>query len=195
MIKHAIHRSRKTIWFSPPYSRIFKTNIFKKLLQLIRKNFNKNPKLNRTFNKNTLKLSYCSIPNICSVVKQQNERIWNDEAKSHATNYRVKDNFPLNGKCLDTCIIYKANVITDTKNFTYFGACEGNLKTTTTTTRSGSENDTELSKLILNLNDNSKILSIEYKTVSYKCGSQGCKFCLSEKVSSEQNPRIIKQKN
>ena len=45
-------RTRKVIWFNPPYSKNVKTNVGKYFIQLIQKHFTKDHKLNKIFNKN-----------------------------------------------------------------------------------------------------------------------------------------------
>ena len=50
-------RKRKIIWFNPPYSNNVKRNVGKQFLKLVRRHFPKGHKLNKIFNKNTLKVS------------------------------------------------------------------------------------------------------------------------------------------
>ena len=51
-------RRRKIIWFNPPHSRSVKTNIGKNFSRLLVKHFPANNKMHKTFNKNTVKVSY-----------------------------------------------------------------------------------------------------------------------------------------
>ena len=51
-------RRGKIIWFNPPHTRSMKTNIGKHFLHLLVKHFPANNKMHKTFNKNTVKLSY-----------------------------------------------------------------------------------------------------------------------------------------
>ena len=48
--------------------------------------------------------------------------------EKRSCNYRVKDNCPLDGKCLHECIVYQANVITNNQCKEYFGTAEGEFK-------------------------------------------------------------------
>ena len=51
-------RKRKIIWHNPPYSANIKTNIGKTFLNLIKnKHFPKTNKLQKIFNRNTVKIS------------------------------------------------------------------------------------------------------------------------------------------
>ena len=62
-------RKRKIIWYNPPYSANIKTNIGKTFLNLIKnKHFPKTNKLHKTFNRNTVKISYNCMSNIPSII-------------------------------------------------------------------------------------------------------------------------------
>ena len=61
-------RQLKIIWFNPPYSIIAKSNVRKQFLKLVRRHFRKCHKLNKIFNKNTLKVSYSCMRNMSSVL-------------------------------------------------------------------------------------------------------------------------------
>ena len=50
--KKSKNRSRKIIWFRPPWSDSISTNIRAKFLKLVRKHFGKPNQLNKIFNKN-----------------------------------------------------------------------------------------------------------------------------------------------
>ena len=62
------NRTRKIIWFDPPYRQNVKTNISKILIKLIKKHFPKEHKLNKIFNTNTVKLSYSCMPNMSGII-------------------------------------------------------------------------------------------------------------------------------
>ena len=187
-------RSRKIIWFNPPYNKQVKTEIGKTFLKLIKKHFPKRNRLHKIFNKNTIKISYCCTSNIENIIKQHNAKVLNptkrDELKP--CNCRNKQNCPLDGKCLSTCIIYKADVETDIMKSSYYGTCEGEFKTrfnnhTKSFRLRKYENDTELSKYIWKLKDANTSYSLKWsveKTATpYKCGTRKCDLCLSEKVA------------
>ena len=61
-------RSRKTIYFNPPFCNSVETNIGKKFLDLDRLHFPKNNKFHKIFNKNTIKISYSCLPNIRNII-------------------------------------------------------------------------------------------------------------------------------
>ena len=103
-----------------------KTNIGKKFLAVIRKSFPTSNPLSEIFNKSIIKISYCCLPNIKSIIDCHNkeitnkkpERLDNSETKC---NCRDKSNCPLNGKCLEDRLIYKATVETDNSKESYVG--------------------------------------------------------------------------
>ena len=117
------NRNRKVIWFNPPYSLNVKTNIGKVFLKLVRKHFPRSHKLSKIFNLNTIKISYSSMPNIKNLIKQHNSKILsNDQDKvQRPCNCRMKESCPLNGKCLHQCMIYKAELTTNTIYEEYYG--------------------------------------------------------------------------
>ena len=62
------NRLRKAIWFNPPFNQNVKINIRKTFLKARQTKFLKHHKLNKIFNKNTLKLSYCNLKNMSSII-------------------------------------------------------------------------------------------------------------------------------
>ena len=69
------NRNRKVIWFNPPFSLNVKTNIGKEFFKLICKNFPRNHSFRKIFNLNTIKISYSSMKNMKSLIKQHNARV------------------------------------------------------------------------------------------------------------------------
>ena len=140
------------IWFNPTFSLNVKTNIGKELFKLICKHFCSNDSFRKIFNLTTIKISYSSMKNMKNLIKQHNARVLkNQEHSEKICNCRVKDNCPLNGKCLHKCIVYQTNVITNSECKEYFGAAEGEFKLhynnhTMSFRYKKHVNDTELSK-------------------------------------------------
>ena len=99
-----------------------KTNIGKVFLKLVRKHFPRSHKLSKIFNLNTIKISYSSMPNVKNLIKQHNSKILNKDRDKiqRPCNCRMKDNCPLNGKCLHQCMVYKAEVSTNTTYKEYY---------------------------------------------------------------------------
>ena len=155
------NRNRKVIWFNPPYSLNVKTNIDKVFLKLVRKHFPRSHKLSKIFNLNTIKISYCSMPNIKNLIKQHNSKILNKDRDKiqQPSNCKIKEGCPLNGKCLDQCMVYKAEVSTNITYKEYYGASEGGFKSRYNNQMKSFRNishinDTELSKYLWTLKKN-----------------------------------------
>ena len=55
------------------------------------------------------------MKNMKNLIKQHNARVLKNQeySEKRSCNCRVKDNFPLDGKCLHECIMYQAYVATN----------------------------------------------------------------------------------
>ena len=166
-VKTNKNRSWNIIWFNPPFSQNIKTNIGKIFLKLIRKHFPNHRCLYKIFNLSTIKSCYrCRITCfksykswVISFIKQHNRNISSSSPNSeeHSCNCRNKDNCPLAGSCLKTCIVYTADVIKQNKTPVYYGASDGEFKYqynnhTNSFQNEDYENKTVLSKHIWQLN-------------------------------------------
>ena len=69
---NARSRRKNVIWFNPPFSQTVKTNVAIQFLSLINKHF-KNTPLNKYFNRSTIKVSYCCMPNIKNIIAGHNK--------------------------------------------------------------------------------------------------------------------------
>ena len=105
-------RKRNIIWFNPPYSKHVKTNIGKIFLNLIKKHFPPHHKFHKSFNKNTVKISYSCTHNIKTIINSHNTKILfpKNSTGKRTCNCLNKVNCPLEQKCLMTNIVYKAKV-------------------------------------------------------------------------------------
>ena len=186
-------RNRKVIWFNPPFNKSVKTNLGRHFLQLVRKHFTRRHQLFKIFNVNTLKLSYSCMPNIANIIKQSNAQVIQDppDNRDGLCNCHIKEKCPMSGKCLSTCIVYKAAVSTDGKEYVYFGAVEGEFKTRFNNHQLSFrhrtyENRSELSKFLWSLNDKGKGYSVKWDIAArappYRCGTRRCNLCLTEKT-------------
>ena len=154
------NRSRRVIWFNPPYNAEVETNIVKIFLKLVKKHFHKRHRYRKIFNTNTIKLSYSCTPNVKNLIKQHNSSILKSETNTNKRdcNCRNKNSFPLDGKCLVECIVYEATNSTTNQTKTYFGLAEGSFKSrynnhTKSFRLRRYEHDTELSKKYLVLKE------------------------------------------
>ena len=93
-------RKRNIIWFNPSFSMNVKNNIGKNVSQLIDKHFLCSIKLRKTFNLNTVKISYCCTPNFQQMIKIYNKKLTSrKEQKTTDCNCRRKQECPMQGKC------------------------------------------------------------------------------------------------
>ena len=72
---------RNITYFNPPFSKNVATNIGKKFLQILDKNFPKQDPLHKLFNRNTVKMSYQYTPNHAIKISAHNNKIL-DEAQN-----------------------------------------------------------------------------------------------------------------
>ena len=184
-------RKRKILWFNPPFSRSVLTNIGKRFFALLSKHFGKDSRYHKLFNRNSVKLSYSCTPNIGMIIKNHNARLQSKgNGNRKACSCRNRSQCPLDGNCMQTSLVYEAEVITETEKFRYIGLCEGDLKTRFNTHKSTFRNrkycnSTELSKRIWALKDTNIEYAVKWKilqtTPARRCGSSRCSLCLSEK--------------
>ena len=106
-------RTRKIIWFNPPYSSTVKTNVGKLFLKLVKQHFPKGHKLHKIFNKNTLKVSYSCLKNMGSVLSRHYKKKLSRKEDQYGCNCRNKAECPLDNNCLTPRIIYQADVLTN----------------------------------------------------------------------------------
>ena len=103
-------RGREIMWFTPPFSQSFKTNIGKKFLGLIRKHFPKTSSLHKIFNKNTVRVGYSCTKNMVTLIKGHNTALLNPKEKDLECNCRAE--CLLYGKCRAKNVAYEATVRT-----------------------------------------------------------------------------------
>ena len=92
---HANERCKHScniIWFNPPYSMNVKTNIGKVCLNLLYKHFPPTHLLHKTFNKNTVKISYSCMCNTNSIIYAHNHSILNPPKTNYGCNCRDNSN-------------------------------------------------------------------------------------------------------
>ena len=148
--------NRMVIWFNPPFSLNVKTNIGKEFFKLICKHFPRNHNFSKIFNLNTINISYSSMKNMKNLINTT-QGFWRTKTFREKCNCRVKDNCPLDWKCLHKCIVYQANV-TNNDCKEYFGTAEGEFKLpynnhTMSFRRKKHTNDTEWSKYLWKLKE------------------------------------------
>ena len=165
----------------------------RKFLHIVDKCFPKTQPLHKIFNRHTLKLSYSCMPNMKSVISSHNKYVLSNLNSStqqpDTCNCRKKPDCPLEGKCLQSNVIYQATVTTATTTETYVGLATnftGRCRNHQSSfRRSNRRNETELSKYIWTLQDSKKPFQIKWKVLKkckpYSNISKKCNLCLYEK--------------
>ena len=74
--KRKRQRKRNIIWFNHPFDKNVTTNIGRRFLQLLDLHFHVGHPYHRIFNRNTVKVSYCCMPNMGSIISSHNIRSW-----------------------------------------------------------------------------------------------------------------------
>ena len=175
-------------------------------MSLIKKHFPRHHKYSKIFNTNTMKLSYSCMPNIANTIKQHNAKtLLSQPLDQHdPCNCVNPDECPLDGICNSTDTVYKATVNSESSGNSenptrsassaeniYFGVCAGPFKPRYRNHMKSFNNrryktETNLSEFIWKLKDKDIRYSIKWDIVThappYRCGSNRCNLCLSEKV-------------
>ena len=195
-------RTRRIIWFNPPYSKNVRTNVARDFLKLIDKHFPKTSPLHKIFNRNTIKVSYSCMNNVKSVISRHNKRVLRETKSEETTNdnnieklcnCRNVNECPLNNMCLTKDLVYQAEVKTKDNNDikTYIGMTATTFKERYRNHKKSFndikyENETELSKHVWKLKLNREQFNIKWSILSrassIKAGGNSCNLCLEEKL-------------
>ena len=87
--------------------------INKRVVSLLDKHFPKTSRLHKIFNRKNVKVSYSCMPNVKSTISRHNNHILAKSATnspSRNCNCRNNNECPLQGNCLATSIVYKAQI-------------------------------------------------------------------------------------
>ena len=186
-------RSRKIIYFNPPYSNNVTTNVGKKFLQIMDKHFPVGNPLHKIFNRNSVKMSYRCTANLGMKIAAHNSKILKSDAseETRSCNCRNKNQCPVGNKCLTNSVVYQAIVKrTDGVTDSYVGLTENTFKDRWTKHKSSfktrnPKNASGLSKYIWKLDDERVDYSIEWKIISrakpFDLGTGVCRLCIREK--------------
>ena len=167
---------------------------------MIDKNFPKNKRLSKIFNRNTIKVSHSCLPNVKQTISNNNQRLLQLHRMKESTqdsklcNCRQKNSCPLDGKCLTKCVVYKGTVTETTLNNqeTYIGLRENKFKTRFNLHMSSfkieyKRTSTTLSKHVWKLKNKNVNFSIRWEIIKkvqpFAPNDKVCKLCLQEKLS------------
>ena len=123
-------RTRKVIYFNPPYSINVKTNIGAKFLRLIDYHFPPGSPLHPLINRRKVKLSYRCLPNLKLQIAKHNSKILNQEKRDPppTCNCQDKPKCPLPGKCTTKNLVYRATVTGTNTEERYVGLTANTFK-------------------------------------------------------------------
>ena len=199
--EHKRSRRRKILWYNPPFSISVKTNVGKKFLDLLRLHFHPNHRLRSIFNTKTVKVSYCCMRNVASIISGHNKRILRSDSAdpvARKCSCRKPDDCPLNGHCLERSIIYSGDVSDGTGNPArpYIGLTSVPFKDRLGVHRQGIRHKSyagscELSKHVWTLKDANQNYSIKWgilERVRGRLVGGECRLCVTEKLHIIEYP-------
>ena len=205
------NRSRRIIWFNPPFSKSVVTNVGKEFLRLIDTHFPAHNPLHKIFNRNTVKVSYGCAPNIKSKISSHNKNILQEQETLDrgACNCQNPDECPLPGACTRPNLLYEGAISSDLNGYgekKYKGISEppfkgrfGNHKKSFTHRKYS--NETSLSKEVWRIKDLGGTYSIKWKPIkqyrTFNPSIGRCALCMSEKLEilQEKGPNLLNKKS
>ena len=108
-------KHQNQIWFTPPFCAQLTTKLGQEFLSLIDKHFPITNPLHKIFNRRTIKLSFSCSKNMATIIQDHNKKILSEkpQTKQKLCNCRDKPNCPVQNKCQEENVIYKATVTAD----------------------------------------------------------------------------------
>lgn len=125
--KKSRNRKRRVIFYNPPYCRSVKTKIGSIFIDLVEKHFGDDHVFGKIFNPSTVKISFCCMPNVKSILNTHNKKVITsdamaDEGTTTNCNCQKRNPCPVDGECLTKGVIYQADVETQAGVKTYVGS-------------------------------------------------------------------------
>ena len=113
--KKTRRRRRSILWFNPPWSDTVKTNIGSSFLKLIDKHFKDDDFLGYHFNRQKMKISYSTMPNMKRIITGHNRRLTDPKEEIKLEDCDKRGNcrdecFEERAKCQSRCSIYQASL-------------------------------------------------------------------------------------
>ena len=106
---------------------LVETNIIKRILEIISRNFGPMPTYHKIFNRKPLKISYSCMPNMKSQIMSYNRNMLEDKAEKWKQS-NCRDKCMVDGNCLIKNVIYRATVIELEKSKQYVWSSGLSLK-------------------------------------------------------------------
>ena len=198
------NRKRQVIWFNPPFSKSVTTNVGKEFLKLLDKHFPPHNKFRKIFNRRSVKVSYSCLPSMNSKINQHNKKILREPIISteeeQSANTRICNcpediECPFNGTCLDTDVLYEAELTSSLRNYGkkyYKGICSTEWKVRYGNHKKAFRHEkymkeTELSKEVWRIKKKGGNFDIKWSKIgnhaSYKPEIGKCNLCQQEKLA------------
>ena len=124
------NRKRKIIWFNPPFNHDVKTNVGYEFLKIVKECFPPGHKIHKILNKNTIKISYSTMPNMDQIMSSHNNIVLKNRKQEEKACNCKRTECPFQNKCILPGVVYQATVShpsIETKN--YVGMTAPNFKT------------------------------------------------------------------
>ena len=178
------------LWFNPPWNSTVSTNLGKEFLEILDECFPPSHPLRKILNRNNVKVSYSTTPNMEKIISGKNAKILNTtEKETRKCNCPGTKKCPLDKKCLESCIVYQATVTAPSQDpKTYIGLTSTDFKA-----RLGNHkqsfvnpdvNQTSLSKHVLELKSRGLEPSLSWKLVDrgkiFSPVTGNCQLCTKE---------------
>ena len=183
-------RKRKNIlYFTPPFCITVETNIGKRFLEIVSRNFDSTHPYHKIFNRKLLKLSYSCMPNMKSQIMSHNRKML-EEKRTDIKLCNCREECVVDGKCLLQNVIYKATVKTAEETKQYVGSSGLTFKSRYTRHKCSFNNykyrfKTTLSKYIWELKDKNLDFNIKWEILARTKNKfnlkNGCTLCNMEK--------------
>ena len=205
--KRSKRRKRHIIWYNPPWNLQVRTNLGREFFRLLDSHFPKGFELSHIYNRNTIKLSYCTMSNVKAIIKSHNERkkekvraVKEKLSEKKTCNCQKSRVCPVEGKCLISDVVYEAKVIQTSgaqigSEHSYIGLTSQTFKARfskhkATLKNPNSKEHTALSEFVHKLKDRGVDYKIQWRLVEQAKSFDGlrCNLCLSEKAHILFNP-------
>ena len=136
-------------WFNPPYSQSISTNVGKKFLDLVDSCFPDGHELKKIINRNNVKVSYSTMPNMAQMLNQHNIKVNSSDNIKHTggcNGHRGGRQCPVPGNCMAKGVVYGAEItdLATGNKETYTGLTEGTSGTGSAGMRETAVNETGL---------------------------------------------------
>ena len=187
-------RRRQITWFNPPFSQNVSTNIGRKFLLLLDNCIPPGHPLHKLLNRNTVKISYRTMPNIGQNIARHNAQVLNSDQPKKTTsgcNCQKSRVCPMPGKCQSEGLIYGAKVTQtiSVKTETYTGLTEnsfksrygGHLSNFTHKDSKGTTLSTHIWDLKKKSIEHTLTWEIIARSKGYNPSTGQCRLCLKEK--------------